>query len=1385
MRQRRNFVRFGIYSTKILIHILLFLILLSNPILAVPVLEYSPQNLDFGTVQVGQPAVCYFTVYNRGATDLIIFGFSVGAWGPLDSLVFEPSEGVIEPGDSLKIKYIRVCWVDQSGNSSIRTLTNIPPDFRQNGPAYVYSVTGGQPLTCKPDTIALSTRIQKVTIKGTVLNALASNPITISHPDHLEIEILERSVDSVVVSLKSISDAPLGRYQIRFHKNNEQVAGVLIQLAPAVPELRSISPSVWQVPSAADTFLVLGRDFFSATTFSFPDENIQILQSKLLSDSLASLVVSAEKGIYEGPYSLVVSNGVNTATLDSALTLEYEPVRLSIDTLELGPLLLGSEVREKITVYNNTDTTITVDTVFSSDSRILGVAPSAAGTQVLHPFNTFEMELAIAPTEAGFYRESVSVVCGEDTARVVVTAEVKEEAVPEIKVEPTAIDLPPGFVDAVSEAGIFIFNTGNGELSFEISAEYQSGDFSVLPESGSLAPGDSKKVLLQCTPRRAGSDSLTVIIDSNDPACPQKHVTLRLEAIEAELGNGVWKTLWGIAVSTTELYFGEIPLGASCRKGFVLKNTTDAIRTLVVHTYAVDNFKLEPDSLYNPEKKWLELTLQPGEIFQVWVVFTPTEIKYYSVDLHTPAGATMDIIMTGAAIGWRNLDYAPKIEIEKLSLDMGILKTGRRSRGAERELIIRNTGNAELCLAGAFTSLPHIGTNIWREYIPPGDSCNMKVVAGPGAEYWYDRVPLVISSNDPVRPRLELKLSALSIDEFRYLQDPLLAVFDSPLDFGILEPGDSSIRSIRIANIGSGPLALESIETALPDYIVCTVSEYSGTIQPGQYETVRFTVKPSEVGDLDDYCVTIKTNDPLRPEYALPTRLTCQPGESAPDEGLPAVSIDSAALDFGTIPAGSTVSRTIRVSNTGQNELTVLSIHSPFLSIIPGSAVISPGEDKKVELTFATNSPLQVSDSIVIASSDSRAPSQSVSWRVTATGFGTLSSSPDTIYRNSGQQFVAVTGMAYPWWECNFSVLIKPGWSEKPYWQYYSPGDTIKVPLNPPVEAFLGQHYIHLYNTLGARDSFPVFLQTGKPLIRKTWPSGLFPPGKDVKMTVRGNFFLPGISFGFDNDLATVTGVSRVSDTLAVLSIDLDQGLIAAVREVELVAVNPDGGREVVPLTVFVPVTACDFNGDGLCYLSDVIALILALRDSPGNLPGDLNGDGLFNLADARDLLNALRHGGCPESSLLLASASASENISGSESLAREDLDYIVTILDQLGLTESEEFALSKIIDIIPAVAELPRSFSLSQNFPNPFNPSTSISFSVPESAGRVGVFLKVFDLRGALVRTLVEGERGPGSYTMFWDGRNEQGKMLSSGVYFYRLQAGEFSSTRKMVLLK
>lgn len=91
--------------------------------------------------------------------------------------------------------------------------------------------------------------------------------------------------------------------------------------------------------------------------------------------------------------------------------------------------------------------------------------------------------------------------------------------------------------------------------------------------------------------------------------------------------------------------------------------------------------------------------------------------------------------------------------------------------------------------------------------------------------------------------------------------------------------------------------------------------------------------------------------------------------------------------------------------------------------------------------------------------------------------------------------------------------------------------------------------------------------------------------------------------------------------------------------------------------------------------------------------------------------------------------------------------------------------------------------FALHQNFPNPCNPMTVIPYDVPESGGHVT--LRMYDVSGRLVQTLVDEPQSGGHKSVIWNGRNHIGEQVTSGVYFYRLTAPDFNMTRKMVLLR
>jgi hypothetical protein len=103
-------------------------------------------------------------------------------------------------------------------------------------------------------------------------------------------------------------------------------------------------------------------------------------------------------------------------------------------------------------------------------------------------------------------------------------------------------------------------------------------------------------------------------------------------------------------------------------------------------------------------------------------------------------------------------------------------------------------------------------------------------------------------------------------------------------------------------------------------------------------------------------------------------------------------------------------------------------------------------------------------------------------------------------------------------------------------------------------------------------------------------------------------------------------------------------------------------------------------------------------------------------------------------------------------------------------------------VDEPSADGTLPRNHELAQNYPNPFNPTTNIKFYVK---ARGYVDLDIYNILGRRVKTLVSGDLSAGWHEVVWDGSDSTGDRVASGVYFYRMSAGEFAETRKMLLLK
>ena len=259
-------------------------------------------------------------------------------------------------------------------------------------------------------------------------------------------------------------------------------------------------------------------------------------------------------------------------------------------------------------------------------------------------------------------------------------------------------------------------------------------------------------------------------------------------------------------------------------------------------------------------------------------------------------------------------------------------------------------------------------------------------------------------------------------------------------------------------------------------------------------------------------------------------------------------------------------------------------------------------------------------------------------------------------------------------------------------------------------------------------------------------------------------------------------GVDRVSDAQVAIELNFDGkiepiGTLTFTIEAGAIA-NYDGPALTAQLSVPTQLEEGedgDVNGDGTVSIQDLM-LVASSFGQTGQHPADINGDGSVDVKDLIVVAGVLDP----------AAAAPSLQPHSYEGLNAADVRRWLSEAAGFNLTDATSQQGILFLENLLMVLS-PRETILLANYPNPFNPETWIPYHLANDSD---VLLSIYDINGVLVRELDLGHQQAGYYTdrsraVYWDGHNEWGEQVASGVYFYQLRAGDYSQMRKMVILK
>lgn len=1088
------------------------------------------------------------------------------------------------------------------------------------------------------------------------------------------------------------------------------------------------------------------------------------------------------------------------------ITVETRPsIAVSVDTLQFESIVEGDSLSQTFTVMNEGDAELQITNI-TSNLPDFTISPTTGNIDA-NSSDQLTFTVKYKPVSAGSKNGVISILNNDRTETIRVLGDaIAREPIMELSV--TELDFGTVLVGDSVALQFAVYNTGYDVLNLS-NISVNNAEFRVSPATGSLNPGvtltDSLVINVALVPTTAGAKSATLSLGGN---VATQQISLS--------GDAQLNPEPTISYNTDSLAFGSVEIDDN-------KQLTLEIRNLGTNTLEVTTFNVSGSafsgSLSTPA------SVERGSPLQVPITFTPSSASSFTGNIEIVSNDASNSTTSVELSGEGTVGPPEKIlAVNPDSLDFGLVTVNETT---EQSLTLINSGNATLKVTGISSDnssffidgAPTAENPLFIE-AESSEDINISFSPSQGGETVFTGTLAISSDRTDSSDPLTVKVRGTGVDQ----PTPNVQLSTRQLDFGELKLGESDTQTFQITNGGNADLNVSDIFTNDADFVVLSPSNTTFLLQPAQSRDVVVQFEPTDVRVYTNR-LSITSNIATEQLDLLGSGVTLSTGvDSAETVNQDVVVSSGAAIPITINPTGLGNSGSVFVyyksggggSVSSYTKETMLAgAGGAYTLSLPANISTSNGVSYWFEVSDGTTTvtspsvtphlnPYTISVSVddgIVRTAPQPAGTEQNFYRLISVPLVDVSNSVNTVLGNFGEAGID-NWRLFRWQSGAYVEHSESGF------EGFSPGRGYWF-----ITSSVGSIQTGGGTSAPTDEDFSIFLQPGWNMIGSPFTYDTDWSNADVPSTVDNLWGYDGSGFSNITVLKPWEGyfVNNSSNNPEELKLS---PIVSGGGSAKEQLAHPFDRENAwsVQLKTKSGIVEDNYNFLGAMDVAEDQNDKFDLVNAP-NQPGQYLSLGLINdevsdkklSVDARSpnfdghvwdfeilsnsmdeyiQLDALISGELPSNFKLVVFDKDQQTVWALDPTQNNNR----TLRSGIGADIKRSFRLVAGTDEFIGehnlgIRDIPAVFELKNNYPNPFNPSTTIVFGLPEASV---VTIEVFNTLGQKVATLVNNQMEAGYHDFIWDASR-----VSSGVYFYRMSAkainsdARFTKLQKMTLIK